>query len=212
MIKTILKLLSMNKKFFLNVFLCILTALSISYGIITHKENKRLLDSLEMANNNIEAYQGLLNSSQQANNVLQLTVDQLQNTKDKQIEHITTVAKENKVKPKQIKTAATQTQIIDVTSENETKIHTDSIVSDSIIYNIYTKLYYNIYNNNISTNLQIQNKQDLLIYSKREYKNKKNFIKRLLTLDFKKITKTEYKIINSNDLIQQDSVRVIQVK
>jgi len=46
----------MNKKFFLNVFLCILTALSISYGIITHKENKRLLDSLEMANNNIEAY------------------------------------------------------------------------------------------------------------------------------------------------------------
>ena len=212
MIKTILKLLSMNKKFFLNVFLCVLTALSISYGIITHKENKRLSDSLEMANNNIEAYQELLNSSQQANNVLQLTVDQLQNTKDKQIEHITTIAKENNVKPKQIKTAATQTQIIDVTSENETKIHTDSIVSDSIIYNIYTKLYYNIYNNNISTNLQIQNKQDLLIYSKREYKNKKNFIKRLLTLDFKKITKTEYKIINSNDLIQQDSVRVIQVK
>lgn len=165
-----------------------------------------------MAQNNVEAYQGLLSNSQQANRVLQLTVEQLQETNDEQLQKITKAAKENNIKPKQITTAATQKQTLGVTGSNKIDtVYKDINIVDSIIYNNYTKLYYNIYNNIIDTKLDIQNTQQLLVYTKKQYKNKKSFIKRLLTLDFKKVTTTEYKIINSNDLIQQDSVRVLQI-
>lgn len=165
-----------------------------------------------MAQNNVEAYQGLLSNSQQANRVLQLTVEDLKNTKDTQVERIVNTAKENKIKTKEITAAATQRQSLSVTGSNKIDtIYKDVNIVDSIIYNNYTKLYYNIYNNIIETKLDILNTQDLIVYTKKQYKNKKSFIKRLLTLDFKKITTTEYKIVNSNDLIQQDSVRVIQI-
>ncbi len=165
-----------------------------------------------MAQNNVEAYQGLLSNSQQANRVLQLTVEQLQQTNDEQIQRIVEVAKENGVKPKQITTAATQKQTLDVTGSNKIDtVYKYVDIVDSIIYNNYTKLYYNIHNSVIDTKLDIQNTQQLLVYTKKQYKNKKSFIKRLFTLDFKKIQINEYKIVNSNDLIQQDSVRVVQI-
>lgn len=176
--------------------------------------NKKLTESLKIANNNIEAYQGLLSNSQQANNVLQLQLKDLEYTNDKQIASLVKSANDKNIKTKQISTAATQTQTISVTSENKTDIPLvkDTIITDSIIYNIYTRLYYTIQKDSIRTKLNVSNKQDLIVYTKREYKNKKSFFKRLFTLDFKKIDKVQYKIINSNDLIKQDSVRVIQIK
>jgi len=49
------------------------------------------------------------------------------------------------------------------------------------------------------------------VYNTKEYKNKKNFFKRLITLDFKKVKKTNYKIVDSNDLIHTSNVRVIEI-
>lgn len=101
---------------------------------------------------------------------------------------------------------------MDVTGSNKIDtVYKYVDIVDSIIYNNYTKLYYNIHNSVIDTKLDIQNTQQLLVYTKKQYKNKKSFIKRLFTLDFKKIQINEYKIVNSNDLIQQDSVRVVQI-
>lgn len=166
-----------------------------------------------MAQNNVEAYQGLLSNSQQANRVLQITVEDLQQSKDKQIQNLVSTAKDNNIKTKQISTAATQKQTLSVTGSNKIDtIYKYNNIVDSIVYNRYTKLYYNIYKDTIHTQLDISNTQQLLVYTKKQYKNKKSFIKRLFTLDFKKVTTTEYKIVNSNDLIQQDSVRVIQIK
>lgn len=203
-----------NKRIALEAILSLLVALSLAYGITMRNNNKKLTEDLKIANNNIEAYQELLSNSQQVNNVLQLQLKDLQHSNDKQISNLVSTANKNSIKTKQIQTAATQTQIIDVTSENETNIPLvkDTIIQDSIIYNIYTKLYYTINKDTIYTNLQVKNKQDLIVYTKREYKNNKNFLKRLFTFDFKKIDKIQYKIINSNDLIKQDSVRVIQIK
>ena len=42
------------------------------------------------------------------------------------------------------------------------------------------------------------------------YKNKKSFIKRLFTLDFKKVRVHEYRIINTNDLFKTSDTRVIE--
>ena len=67
-------------------------------------------------------------------------------------------AKTNDIKPKQISTAATQRQSLSVTGSNKIDtIYRNINIVDSIVYNNYTKLYYNIYNNIIDTKLDILN-------------------------------------------------------
>lgn len=209
----ILKWFTDHKKFAIEAILSLLLALSVSYGIITHNKNKRLSESLELAQNNIEAYQGLQSNSQQANNVLQLTQDQFENSIDPLLKQIQEQIEKIGVKPKNVQNVATQTQIIDVTSKEPTKIEIvkDTTYNDSIIYNKYTKLYYTINKDTTCTRLDIKNKQNLIIHVERVYKNKKSFIKRLFTFDFKKVNRYKYEIINDNDLIKTDSVRVIEI-
>lgn len=210
---TILQWLSSHKKFVVDAILCVLLALSVLYGAIVHNKNKSLSESLEIAQSNIEAYQGLQGNSQQANNVLYLTQDQFENSIDPILKDIQNKIDELDIKTKNVQSVATQTQIIDVTSKEPTKIEIvkDTTYNDSIIYNKYTKLYYTINKDTTSTRLDIKNKQDLIIHVQRVYKNKKNFFKRLFTLDFKKVNKYKYQIVNENDLIKTDSVRVIEL-
>ncbi len=73
-------------------------------------------------------------------------------------------------------------------------------------------MYYNIGKDTVDVSLDIHNTQYLYTIKTREYKNKKNFFKRLLTFDFKKVDRYKYKLINTNDLIKTDSVRVIESK
>lgn len=169
-----------------------------------------------MAQNNIEAYQGSLQGSQQANNVLKLSVEELQQQNDKLLNKLDSVAKKNKITLNQIRTAATQTQSLSVNKSKGVQgdlssiIYKDSTYTDSLSYNPLTTVYYTIGKDTVNIKLDIQNTQYLYIYSTKEYKNKKNFFKRLFTLDFKKVTKYKYDIINTNDLLKSDSVRVVE--
>ena len=169
-----------------------------------------------MAQNNIEAYQGSLEGSQQANNVLQLHVDELQSYNDKLVHKLDSVRDELNIKPKYVKAAATQTQSINVIGSKEIKkdiitILKDTTYTDSMKFNDLTTVSYTIGKDTVSIGLDINNTQYLYIYTDKHYKNKKNFIKRLFTLDFKKVTSTKYTIENTNDIIKTDSVRVVEV-
>ena len=203
-----------HKRLAVEAILSLLIALSVACGITLYNKNKKLSEGLEMAKNNIEAYQGMLNDSQEANNVLKLQIDDLKNSKDTVIQKVYEVAKENNIKIEKTNSVATQTQIIDV---NDSKgvggqiIVKDSVYSDSILYNPLTKVYYTIDNDSVNIRLNVQNTQYLYTYTKREYKNKKNFIKRLFTFDFKKVNKYRYEIINTNDLLKESDVRVIEI-
>ena len=187
----------------------------LSWGITLHKQNKKLSESLEMAQNNIEAYQGSLQGSQQANNVLQLTVDQLRNQNDKLVQRIDSVRDKLKIKTKHLNTAATQTQVINVNHSTEVKDSAievkDSIYSDTVKLNDLTTITYSITKDSINVGLDLRNTQYLYVFKDRHYVNKKNFIQRLFTFDFKKTITEEYQIINTNDLIHTDSVRVIEI-
>ena len=168
-----------------------------------------------MAQNNIEAYQGSLAGSQQANNVLRLDIETLHQQNDKLLQDLDSVRNKLKIKPKQVNTAATQTQIIYVNEGKGvggdlTEILKDTVYTDSIQYNDLTKVYYTIGKDTVNVGIKLKNTQYIFLYSKREYKNKKNFLKRLFTLDFKKVTKYEYKIENTNDLIKSEDVRVVE--
>ena len=212
-ITTILKYLLKNRKTLFKAISGLCVGLLLCWGITLHNQNKKLSQSLETAQNNIEAYQGLLGDSQQASNVLKLTVEQLQNSKDSILHKLDSVRKELKIKPKQIHTAATQTQVLNVIGSKGVGgniIVKDSIYTDSILYNPLTKVKYTIGNDTVNIAIDLQNEQYLYVYTKREYKNKKNFFKRLFTLDFKKVTKYKYDIVNTNDLLKSKDVRIVE--
>lgn len=209
----ILKKLIANRKTLFKVISLLSVGLLLSFSINTYKQNKKLSESLEQSQNNVEAYQELYNDSQQASSVLKLTIDQLQNSKDSVIQKLDSVRKELKLKPKQIKTAATQTQVINVIKSKGVKgdiLVKDTIYTDSIQYNPLTTVHYTIGKDTVSIGLNVENTQYLYIYTTKEYKNKKNFIKRLFTLDFKKVKKYKYKIVNTNDLLKNDDVRIVE--
>lgn len=210
---TLLTKIVASRKNLFQAILSLCVGLLLWFGINTYKTNKKLTESLELAQNNIEAYQGLYNSSQQASNVLRLSVEQLQNSKDSILQKLDSVRAELKIKPSQIHTAATQSQTIDVIKSKGVRgdiLVKDTVYTDSIRYNDLTKVYYTIGKDTVSIGLDIRNTQYLYIYSKREYKNKKNFFKRLFTLDFKKVNKYKYEIVNTNDLLKSDDVRIVE--
>lgn len=178
---------------------------------------KRLSESLEMAYNSIEAYEGIVNNANEENNTLTLTVQQLQQSNDSLLIQLREKAKEHNVKIDKVATSATQTQHLSVKGgkgvEGElTEIITkDSIYTDSIQFNDLTNVYYTITNDTVDIQLDISNQQFLYTFKHKEWKNKKNFFKRLITLDFKKVWKHEYKIINTNELIKTSDVRVVEL-
>ena len=168
-----------------------------------------------MAQNNIEAYQGLLDSSQQANNVLRLDIKELERQNDITLHKLDSIRNKLKLKSKSILTAATQSQVLNV---NDSKgvggdlvtILKDTTYTDSLKYNDLTTVYYTIGRDTVNIGLDIQNEQYLYIYTTKEYKNKKNFIKRLFTWDWKKVDKHKYAVYNTNDLIKIDNVRIVE--
>lgn len=214
-ILTIINWIVANWKSLFKAVLGLSVGLLLAWGITLSKQNKKLSESLEMAQNNIEAYQGSLAGSQQANNVLRLDIESLQQQNDKLLQNIDSVRKELKIKSKQINTAATQKQVLSV---NESKgvqgdlieILKDTTYNDSIKYNDLTTVHYTIGKDTVNIGIDLQNTQYLYIYSNREYKNKKCFIWRLLTLDFKKVTKYKYEIVNTNDLLNSEDVRIVE--
>ena len=170
-----------------------------------------------MAQNNIEAYQGSLAGSQQANNVLKLTVDELQTQNDKLVHDLDSVMQKLRIKEKQVSVAATQTHVINVNGSKGVQgdiitILKDTTYRDSIKCNDLTTIRYTIGKDTIDIDVDIRNTQYLYLYTDREYKNKKSFIKRLFTFDFKKVNKYKYAIQNTNDLLKLQDVRIVEVK
>lgn len=211
----IMQLIKNNWRMLRNTILSLLVAFSLSFGIIYHNKANRLSEELKIANNNIEAYQDIVSDSQQASGVLKLDMNKLKEYNDKLIQQIDSIRKQNKIKSKELQVAATQKQILDVNKSKGVRgdiitIIKDSTYNDSIQYNNLTKIYYTIGKDSVNVRLKLNNTQYLYIYKHKEYKNKKNFFQRLFTFDWKKKYVYKYKIHNTNDLLKEDSVRVIE--
>lgn len=213
--KQLIQTIKKNYKLLLNAVLGLLMAFCLASGIFYHNKANRLSDELKMANNNIEAYQDALYGTQQASGVLRLDVKKLSECNDKLVQQIDSIRKIQKVKKNEIQVAATQKQILNV---NKSKgvggdiitIIKDSTYKDSLQYNPLTKVYYTIGKDSVNIKLDVQNTQYLYVYKHREYKNKKNFFKRLITFDWKKKDVYKYKIHNTNDLLKEDSIKIIE--
>lgn len=213
---TIIPWLLKNYKTVLGAVLGLSVALLLGWGIMLHKQNKKLSERLETAFNNIEAYQGIVSNNEKDKLSLQLTIQDMQESKDSLLQQLDSVRAANKIKPSALISAATQTQRVNVNGGKGvqgdlTVILKDTTYTDSISYNPLTKVYYTIGKDTVDINIDLQNTQYLYTYKHKEYKNKKSFIKRLFTLDFKKVVKSKYEIVNTNDLINTSDVRVIEI-
>lgn len=214
-ILTIITWIVRNRKSLFNAVCSLAVGLLLAWSITLSKQNKRLSESLETAQNDIEAYQGIVNDSQQANNVLKLDIKTLRQQNDKLLQQIDSVREELKIKKSEVTTAATQTQTLSVNGGKGVEgdlveILKDSIYNDSIQYNPLTLVHYTIGRDTVNIQIDLKNTQYLYIFTKREYANKKSFIKRLFTFDFKKVNRYRYEIVNTNDLIKTDDVRIVE--
>lgn len=211
----IIKLLKDRVKIVSNTILIAAVAFLLPFSITLHKNNKNLSERIEIAQNNIEAYQDIANESWQASNVLKLDVSKLSEQKDSLIQELDKMREDRKINKNNITTAATQKQVINVNTSKKVdgdiiSIIRDTVYTDSLLYNDLTKIYYSIGKDSVKMTLDLQNTQYLYVYKKKQYKNKKNFLKRLLTLDWKKVYVYKYDIVNTNPLINTEDVRVIE--
>ena len=191
---TVIMWLLKNYKTVLGAVLGLSVALLLGWGIMLHKQNKKLSERLETASNNIEVYQDIVSGNEKDKLTLQLTVQDLQISKDRLLQQLDSVRAANKIKPSTITSAATQTQTVLVNGgkgvEGDlTEILKDTTYSDSILYNPLTKVYYTIGKDTVNIGIDLKNTQYLYVYTTKEYKNKKSFLKRIFTLDFKKVKK-----------------------
>ena len=215
MMKNLMTWVVANRKSLFKAICGLFVGLLLAWNINLSTQNKKLSESLEMAQNNIEAYQGIVNNSQQANNVLVLDIKSLHEQNDKLLQQLDSVREELNIKPKQITTAATQNQVLYVKESKGVggdllDILKDTIYTDSLKYNDLTTVFYTIGRDTVDIGIDLKNTQYLYVYSTKEYKNKKSFLKRLFTLDFKKVKKYKYEIVNTNDLLKSEDVRIVE--
>ena len=164
---TIIAWLLKNYKIILGAVLGLSVALSLGWGIMLHKQNKKLSERLETAFNNIEAYEGIIDGKEEQNQTLVLTIQDLQNSKDNLLHQLDSVMTANKIKPSALTNAATQTQTISVNGGKGVEggslveILKDTTYSDSILYNPLTKVYYTIGKDTVNVAIDLQNTQYL---------------------------------------------------
>ena len=142
-------------------------------------------------------------------------MQKLKDSNDEVLAKLDSVRQANNIKTNGLTSAATQTQTIIVTQQQGvqgdlTEILKDTTYTDTIQYNDLTKVGYTIGKDIVEISLDIQNEQYLYTYKTREYKNKKSFFKRLFTLDFKKVDRYRYKIVNTNDLLKESNIRIVE--
>lgn len=189
------------KKYIIGLAVIILLILSI-IGFYKHyttvkEENIRL-------KNNIEYY----SSFGQENIVLQNTIEELKNSKDSLIQHINTIQKKLDLKPKETKEIVyTETVIHDTIVET---IPATYNFSATVRPNDLTTIEVTRVDTTLTVIPTIYNSQTIFIQTEKRYKYK-NFFSRLIHFNFGKITTNRYYIDNSNDLIQVEDTRVIDV-
>lgn len=188
-------------------FIMLLTAISFyMYNQLEYKDKQ--IDALQ---NNIEFYQSISENERSRNIVLQMTVDELNQSKDSLLQQITKIQKQLDIKNKNlISTNVINTQIKDSIKTIIKPIDRDFIKELNL--NQLTTITVSRIDSTLSVKLDLQNQQILFIEDTKEYKKKyKNGFIRFLHLDWRKKHVRKYNIHNSNDLIKITDSRIVEI-
>ena len=174
-------------------------------GQLKDKQNE-----IDRLSNNIQAYEQLVTNKEQTNTVLQLTINELNNSKDSLIQEIQQTKKKLNVKNKNL----VQAQVINtVIKDTVTKVITvDRNFNETLKINPLTTIKVSRTDSILTAKIDIQNQQILFIEEKKVYKNTyKNGWIRFWHFDWKKIRVRKYQIQNSNPLIRVTNTRIVEI-
>ena len=161
--------------------------------------------------NNASTWENIANSNIDNNNTLKLTIQEYKNSNDSLIKVINDQQEKLKIKDNQLyQIASTETVIRDTIVEKIPINDTDFTIE--LKPNQLTTITVSRKDSIFTHTMEILNRQDLFIYTKKVYRNQyKNFFQRLIHFDFKKDKINKYQIVNSNDLIKVIDTRVINI-
>lgn len=171
------------------------------------KQNKEL----DRVTNNLRSYEESSSNYQARNRVLQLTIGELNQSKDSLIQEVNKVKKELKIKDKNLTDITViNTEIKDSTSKVIKHVLVD--FQEELKLNPLTTITVSRKDSILTAKLDIKNQQVIFVEQKKEYRNKyKNGWVRFWHFDWKKITSRQYQIVNSNPLIKVTDTRVIEI-
>ena len=161
--------------------------------------------------NNASTWENIANSNNENNNTLELTIQEYKNSNDSLIRIINDQQEKLKIKDNQLhQITSTETIIRDTIVEKIPINDTDFTIE--LKPNQLTTITVSRKDSIFTHTMEILNRQDLFIYTKKVYRNQyKNFFQRLIHFDFKKDKINKYQIVNSNDLIKVIDTRVINI-
>lgn len=191
----------------------IIIAFSLLFINNIRLQNKVNSIDKELANalNNAKAWENIANSNNENNNTLKLTIQEYKNSNDSLIKVINDQQEKLNIKDNQLyQITSTETIIRDTIVEKIPINDTDFTIE--LKPNQLTTITVSRKDSIFTHTMEILNRQDLFIYTKKVYRNKyKNFFQRLIHFDFKKDRINKYQIVNSNDLIKVIDTRVINI-
>ena len=161
--------------------------------------------------NNASTWENIANSNIDNNNTLELTIQEYKNSNDSLIKVINDQQEKLKIKDNQLRQVTSTETIIRDTIVEKIPIN-DTNFTIELKPNQLTTITVSRKDSIFTHTMEILNRQDLFIYTKKVYRNQyKNFFQRLIHFDFKKDKINKYQIVNSNDLIKVIDTRVINI-
>lgn len=209
MIPIVLKITNWFSHNFKLVTLSIIGLLTVAIFILSNQLNKKDIE-INKLYNNIQAYEQIASGKEDDNRVLQLTINELNNSNDSLLQELQQVKEELNIKNKNL----VQAQVINtVIRDTITKVITlDRNFNEELKLNPLTTIKVTRTDSILTAKIDIQNQQILFIEEKKVYKNKyKNGWIRFWHFDWKKIRIKKYQIENSNSLIRVTDTRIIEV-
>ena len=209
MIPIVLKITNWFSHNFKLVTLSIISLLTVAIFILNNQLNKKDIE-INRLYNNIQAYEQIASGKEDDNRVLQLTINDLNNSNDSLLQELQQVKEKLNVKNKNL----VQAQVINtVIRDTITKVITlDKNFNEELKLNPLTTIKVTRTDSILTAKIDIQNQQILFIEEKKVYKNRyKNGWIRFWHFDWKKIRVRKYQIENSNPLIRVTDTRIIEV-
>ena len=188
-----------------------LVSLLIATVLFQNRQLNKKNAEINRITNNIRAYEEIASNKEAHNRVLQLTINELNNSKDSLIQQINQVKKDNKVKDKNL----TNVSVINTEIKDSVK----TVIKEKLIdfdkelkLNDLTTIIVSRKDSILKATLDIKNQQILFVEEKKEYKNKyRNGFIRFLHFDWKRIRTKKYQIVNSNPIIKVTNTRIIEL-
>lgn len=192
------------------VTISIISLLAVTIFVQDHQLDKKNKE-LERLYNNIVAYEQLIDKQEDTNTALQLTINELNNSKDSLIQEANQIRKELNIKDKNL----SQVEVINtIIRDTVTKVIPVVMnFKEELKINPLTTITVHRTDSILTAKLDITNQQLLIVEEKKVFKNHyKNGFIRFFHFDWKKIKVRKYSIVNSNPIIKITDSRVIEIK